>query len=90
MTEKKYGISYMRDESKYRKESLVEKSNDNKLIFCTKYQRREMTVLDYAVKAKDRLDFEFPYDLKEWTENMNMLMENYHKHTTYSRKTFKE
>ena len=43
-----------------------------------------MTVLDYAVKAKDRLDFEFPYDLKEWTENMNMLMENYHKHTTWS------
>lgn len=43
-----------------------------------------MTVLDYAVKAKERLDFEFPYDLKEWTENMNMLMENYHKHTTWS------
>lgn len=43
-----------------------------------------MTVLDYAKKAKERIDFDFPYELSDWIENKNMLMENYHKHTTWS------
>lgn len=37
-----------------------------------------------AKKAKQRLRFEFPYDLQAWMTDMNMMVENYHKHTTWS------
>ena len=34
-------------------------------------------------KAIDELDFEFPYNAEDWIKN-GMVMENYHKHTTWS------
>lgn len=34
--------------------------------------------------AKQRLKFEFPYDVNVWVNDMGMMMENYHKHTTWS------
>lgn len=34
--------------------------------------------------AKTRLKFDFPYDTDVWVNDMNMMMENYHKHTTWS------
>ena len=34
--------------------------------------------------AKNRLKFEFPYDIDTWVNKMDMMMENYHKHTTWS------
>ena len=34
--------------------------------------------------AKERLKFKFPYDTNVWVNDMNMMMENYHKHTTWS------
>lgn len=34
--------------------------------------------------AKQRLKFQFPYDAKTWVDDMDMVMENYHKHTTWS------
>lgn len=34
--------------------------------------------------AKKRLKFDFPYDVNEWVNDMDMMMENYHKHTTWS------
>lgn len=37
-----------------------------------------------AEKAKSRLKFDFPYDLDKWIGPMNMMMENYHKHTDWS------
>ena len=37
-----------------------------------------------AEVAKQRLKFEFPYDVNVWVNNMDMMMENYHKHTTWS------
>lgn len=44
---------------------------DSKLIECAK-------------SAEERLKFKFPYDIEDWVTNKNMLMENYHKHTTWS------
>jgi DNA polymerase III alpha subunit/intein/homing endonuclease len=41
-------------------------------------------LIEYANIAKNRLKFEFPYDVSDWINNMNMMMENYHKHTTWS------
>ena len=41
-------------------------------------------IINIAIKAKDRLKFSFPYDIQEWIENREMVMENYHKHTTWS------
>lgn len=41
-------------------------------------------IIEYANKVKNKLKFEFPYDVSEWVNNMNMMMENYHKHTTWS------
>ena len=32
-----------------------------------------------AEVAKQRLKFEFPYDVNVWVNNMDMMMENYHK-----------
>ena len=34
--------------------------------------------------AKTRLKFEFPYDTDVWVNDMGMMIENYHKHTTWS------
>lgn len=36
------------------------------------------------IKAKQRLKFEFPYDTEAWLNEMDMFIENYHKHTTWS------
>lgn len=41
-------------------------------------------MIENALKAQERLKFNFPYDVKKWLGEMNMLMENYHKHTTWS------
>lgn len=37
-----------------------------------------------AEAAKQRLSFKFPYKIKTWVNDMGMMMENYHKHTTWS------
>ena len=37
-----------------------------------------------AETAKQRLKFDFPYSVDTWVNDMNMMMENYHKHTTWS------
>lgn len=41
-------------------------------------------MIENALKAQKRLKFNFPYDVEKWLGEMNMLMENYHKHTTWS------
>lgn len=41
-------------------------------------------MIENALKAQKRLKFNFPYDIENWLGDMNMLMENYHKHTTWS------
>lgn len=41
-------------------------------------------LLEIANRARDKLKFDFPYDISEWINDMNMMMENYHKHTTWS------
>lgn len=41
-------------------------------------------LLELANRAKDRLKFQFPYDVEKWLTDMNMMVENYHKHTTWS------
>ena len=41
-------------------------------------------LITYAQKASKRLKFDFPYDISTWINSMNMMMENYHKHTTWS------
>lgn len=41
-------------------------------------------MIENALKAQKRLKFNFPYDVEKWVDEMNMLMENYHKHTTWS------
>lgn len=33
---------------------------------------------------KEKLTFKFPYDIDAWVNDMNMMIENYHKHTTWS------
>ena len=43
-----------------------------------------MSILDSAKEAAQRLKFQFPYNIGDWVNNMDMLMENYHKHTTWS------
>lgn len=43
-----------------------------------------MPLVDDALKAESRLKFTFPYSITEWINQMDMLMENYHKHTTWS------
>lgn len=37
-----------------------------------------------AEAARSRLKFKFPYDIYTWVNDLHMLMENYHKHTTWS------
>lgn len=41
-------------------------------------------LIDLAKNAEQRLKFKFPYSIDEWVNNKNLLMENYHKHTTWS------
>lgn len=41
-------------------------------------------IIDIAEKIKSNLKFEFPYDVNTWITKMGMMMENYHKHTTWS------
>ena len=41
-------------------------------------------MIELAKKVKQKLKFKFPYDINEWLTEKNMLMENYHKHTTWS------
>lgn len=41
-------------------------------------------LVQLAELAKKRLKFEFPYDVFDWVNNKGMMMENYHKHTTWS------
>ena len=41
-------------------------------------------MIENALKAQKRLKFNFPYDVEKWLDEMNMVMENYHKHTTWS------
>ena len=41
-------------------------------------------LIDLARKAEKRLKFKFPYSVEEWVNSKNLLMENYHKHTTWS------
>ena len=42
------------------------------------------SIIDYAQQASNRLKFDFPYDIKHWVDDMGMMIENYHKHTTWS------
>lgn len=41
-------------------------------------------LIDLARNAEKRLKFKFPYSVDEWVNNKSLLMENYHKHTTWS------
>lgn len=43
-----------------------------------------MSLTKIAELAKNRLKFEFPYDIDAWINDMDMLMENYHRHSTWS------
>lgn len=43
-----------------------------------------MDLIQVAEKAKNRVRFELPYDVTDWVTKKNMVMENYHKHTTWS------
>lgn len=43
-----------------------------------------MSIYEVANKAQDRLNFDFPYDIRHWIDDMDMMVENYHKHTTWS------
>lgn len=40
-------------------------------------------IIDIATKVKDKLNFEFPYNVVDWVKD-GMMIENYHKHTTFS------
>ena len=42
------------------------------------------SIIEIADRAKSRLKFEFPYDINSWLNELDMRMENYHKHTTWS------
>jgi DNA polymerase III alpha subunit len=41
-------------------------------------------LISIAEGVKYRLKFSFPYNTNQWVNDMNMVMENYHKHTTWS------
>lgn len=43
-----------------------------------------MGLYELAKTAEKRLKFKFPYSIEEWIDNKNLLIENYHKHTTWS------
>lgn len=42
-----------------------------------------MNLLNETSETIQKLNFEFPYTAEEWLSR-NMVMENYHKHTTWS------
>lgn len=46
-----------------------------------------MNLYETAKRAKARLKFDFPYDVKDWIDNRDLVMENYHKHSAYSNLT---
>lgn len=39
---------------------------------------------DASDQASKRLKFKFPYDIRDWIENRNMVIENYHRHDAMS------
>lgn len=41
-------------------------------------------LIEIANRCKEKLKFNFPYDVETWINDLNMVMENYHKHTTWS------
>lgn len=41
-------------------------------------------LINISKAVKERIKFRFPYDIHTWVNDMNMMMENYHKHTTWS------
>ena len=41
-------------------------------------------LIEYAKAANRKLKFTFPYDISDWVNNMSMMVENYHRHTTWS------
>ena len=41
-------------------------------------------LVELVKSVKNRLKFNFPYDINIWVNDMNMMIENYHKHTTWS------
>lgn len=43
-----------------------------------------MSILQDARVAIEKLKFDFPYEVEDWVNNRNMLMENYHRHSTWS------
>lgn len=43
-----------------------------------------MSIVKVAENALRKLKFTFPYELEDWLGSLNMVMENYHKHTTWS------
>lgn len=38
----------------------------------------------YVEAARNKLKFDFPYDIKTWVNDMDMMMENYHRHSCWS------
>ena len=38
-------------------------------------------LISLANNALKKLKFEFPYDIERWSNDMGMMIENYHKHT---------
>lgn len=41
-------------------------------------------LIKIAEHQSKKLNFSFPYSIEEWIKDKNLLMENYHKHTTWS------
>lgn len=41
-------------------------------------------LVEIASKVSKNLSFKFPYSIDKWINEMQMMMENYHKHTTWS------
>lgn len=41
-------------------------------------------LIEIVERVKSRLKFKFPYNTEIWINEMNMMIENYHKHTTFS------
>lgn len=43
-----------------------------------------MDIINATRIAEKRLKFDFPYSVDEWVDKLDMRIENYHKHTTWS------
>ena len=41
-------------------------------------------LIQIAKSASKQLKFQFPYEISHWVSEMDMMIENYHKHTTWS------